>query len=474
MIGWRITRVIWKRWDRVSPRAQLTLAALVAGMSVEAFHELFDFSLTIPAIGFLFTIYAALIVRIAVAGAPETESTSRARGFVRGAGPYAAAAAGIFAIASTVQASVIYPYYASPRTFDAARTMVLLHPANAGLHLALASWYGNSPVGLAEVARAVWIDPRNPFARDLYARGLADSGRIAQSLNQITISVMRAPSSSDHIYLSPRIMPYLAPPDRQAIEKGLVEAVAREYPGAIGSLGTFYVDTGRTLDAAQVYERGAASEQDPRSRAQLLMTAGQTYASAGKLDRARRCFEGARALRPEDPEPYTALLTGVFVAQKDAPDAEIVLKEGLDAGVDPVPLFAAFAQVAQASGQPDKARAALVKMVEYEPTYDNLLRLGSFYLGARDYERASQTFRRATEVDPTNPRAWVELAGAEDGAYQYVAADRDYLRARSLAPNDIEVRESYAAFQKKLAAGPSDVTESVAPALGAGSADKLP
>ena len=57
MIGWRTTRVIWKRWDRVSPRAKLTLAALVAGLSVEAFHELFDFSLTTPAvIGFLLTI----------------------------------------------------------------------------------------------------------------------------------------------------------------------------------------------------------------------------------------------------------------------------------------------------------------------------------------------------------------------------------------------------------------------------------
>src|ERR1035441_403118 len=33
------------------------------------------------------------------------------------------------------------------------------------------------------------------------------------------------------------------------------------------------VDTGRTLDAAQVYERGVALEQDPRSRAQLLMHA---------------------------------------------------------------------------------------------------------------------------------------------------------------------------------------------------------
>ena len=234
------------------------------------------------------------------------------------------------------------------------------------------------------------------------------------------------------------------------------------------------VDTGRTLDAAQVYERGVALEQDPRSRAQLLMTAGQTYASTGQLDRAHRCFERVRALRPEDPEPYSALLTEVFVAQKDAPDAEIVLKEGLDAGVDPVPMFAAFAQVAQASGQPDKARAALVKMVQYAPTYDNLLRLGSFYSGARDYERASQTFRRATEVDPANLRAWVGLAGAEDGAYQYAAADRDYLHARALAPNDIEVRESYAAFQRKLAAGRSDAAQSVAPALGAGSVEKLP
>jgi len=352
--------------------------------------------------------------------------------------------------------------------------MVLLHPANAGLHLALASWYGSSPAGLAEVARAVWIDPRNPFARDFYARSLAENGRTAEALNQITISVMRAPSSSNHFYLTPRIMPYLSGPDRQAIEQGLLEAMARGYSEAIDSLSAFYVDTGRTLVAAQLYERGAASEQDPRRREQLLMTAGQTYASTGQLYRARRCFEGARALRPQDPEPYSALLTEVFVTPKDASDAEIVLKEGLDAGVDPVPMFAAFAQMAQASGQPDKERAALAKMVEYEPTYDNLLRLGSFYLGARDYERASQTFRRATEIDPTNPRAWVELAGAENGAYQYVTADHDYLHARALAPNDIEVRDSYAAFQKKLAAGRSDAAQSVAPALGAGSADKLP
>ena len=115
-----------------------------------------------------------------------------------------------------------------------------------------------------------------------------------------------------------------------------------------------------------------------------------------------------------------------------------------------------------------------MKMVEYEPTYDNLVRLGSFYLTIHKYEDASAAFRRATEVAPARAEAWLELATAEEGAYQYVAADRDYLRARTLAPRDIEVRDRYIAFQKKLAAGRSDAAESVAPASGADSVDKLP
>jgi O-antigen ligase/tetratricopeptide (TPR) repeat protein len=435
MLGGQIARVIRKRWQFISPHAQLTLAALVAGLAVEGFHELFDFSLTTPAIGFLFTIYAALAVRIAVAGSAETERAIRARRWVRGAAPYAAMGAMILAIASRLQARVLFPYYPPAKTFEDARTMVLLHPANAGTHLALASWYGDSRTGIAEVARAVWIDPRNPYARDLYAHRLEENGRFAESLNQVTLSVTRAPNSGSHFYLNPRIVPYLTTSDRRAIKQGLVEAMARGYSEAIDSLGAFYLNTGRTLDAARVYERGAASEQDPHHREQLLMIAGQTYARAAKLDRARSCFDEARGVRPDDPQPYSLLLTEVFVRQKNVADAENTLKEGLDAGVDPTPLFAAFAQVATAAGQTEKARAALVKMVEYDPTYDNLLRLGSFYAAAHEYTRA-----------------WFELANAEDAAYQYAAADRDYSRASGLDPANLEIQSRYTAFKQKLAA----------------------
>jgi O-antigen ligase/Flp pilus assembly protein TadD len=454
LVVWRFAGFARQRWNRVAPRARVTLAALVAGMAAEGFHELFDFSLTTPAIAFLFAIFAGLAVRIAAASERESESCLRARGYIRAAGPYAAAMAAVFAFASAVQTGTIYPFYLSARTFDQARETLLLHPANPYSHLQMALWYWRSPRAARELAAAVWLDPRNPYTHDIYAHRLAAYGRLPEALDQITLSVMWAPDFGSHSYLSPQAIPHLDAGDRKAIELGLSEAVARGYPGAVESLGAFYEDTGRTLDAAETYARGAEAELDPHRRAQLFLSAGRAYASAGDLDRARRDFVAARALRPADPEAYVALMSQVFAQRKDMAGAEVVLNQGLDAGVDPAVLLASFAQAAETAGRPDKARAALVKMVEYEPTYANFLRLGSFYLGARQYDRASASFRHATDVEPSRARAWLELATAEEAAYQYDAADRDYLHARALAPNDVEVRQRYGAFQKKLAAAP--------------------
>lgn len=452
MIGWRIVRLIWRRWSYISPRAQLTAAALLAGIALEGFHELFDFSLTIPAIGFLFAIFAGLIVRIAAARETDAEYTAGAGWLGWRPASYASAVALMAAAAAQCQASIVYPYYALSRSFDEARTMVLLHPANAGVHLALASWYGESPIAVSEVARAVWVDRRNPFAHDVYARYLLENGQYVESFDQIALSVMWAPSFGSHLYLNPRLIPYLSPAESEAVERGLAEASERGYAGAFFTLGAFYTRTGRVLDAARAYRHGASAERDTIRRSQLLMLAGRAYVYAGLLDQARRSFDQARALRPDDPEPYAALLKEVLLAQRNVSDAQSVLKKGLAANIDPAPLLAAFAQVAQASGEPDKAREALVKMVEYQPTCDNLLQLGLFYAGAHDYARGSEAFRRATNVDPENPRAWFELASSEDAAYQYVAADRDYSHASRLDPGNSEIRARYAAFKQKLAA----------------------
>ncbi|HUA36734.1 MAG TPA: O-antigen ligase family protein [Candidatus Binataceae bacterium] len=461
-IGWRIARLVWRRWSAIAPRAQLTIVALVAGMTAEGFHEAFDFSLTIPAIGFLFAIFAGLTVRIAVARAPEPAPAIRARSLGWRAAPYAAAFALMLAVCSQLQASVVYPYYPVAATFTEARAMTLLHPANAGTHLALSSWYGETPAGMSEVARAVWIDPRNPFSRDLYARYLYNDGQYLASLNQLSLSVMWAPLYSDHIYLNARFIPYLSPPERGAIERGLAEAIERGYADAFATLGQFYVDTSRIADAARTYERGAEAADSPARRVQLLMLAGEAYVNVGQLDDAARDFNAARAARPDDAAPCVALLAQVMMPRKDVAGAQDLLKAGLDAGADPAPLLAAFAQVALAAGRPELARDALVKMVDYQPTYDNLLALGAFYAADHDYTRAAEALRRATDVDPQNPRAWFELAGAEDAAYQYVAADRDYLRAADLDPGDAAMRARYAAFKQKLAAGRADASAQAA------------
>jgi len=330
--------------------------------------------------------------------------------------------------------------------------MVLLHPANAGAHLALASWYGLSPIAFSEVACAVWADRRNPFAHDAYARYLLENGQYVESLDQIALSVMWAPNLDNHLYLNPRLIPYLSLPESRAVERGLTEAGERGYTGAFFTLGAFYTRTGRALDAAGAYKHGASAEPDITRRLQLLMLAGRAYVHAGQLDQARRSFDQARALQPDNPEPYAALLKEVLLAQRNVSDAQSVLKNGLEANVDPSPLLAAFAQVAQAAGQPKEAGEALLKMVEYAPTCNNLSILGSFYLTLHDYTRATEAFRHAADVDPDNPQAWLELASSEDAAYQYIAADRDYSHASRLDPGNPEIRARYAAFKQKLAA----------------------
>lgn len=460
LVAWKFGNLLWKRWSRVDPRARITLAALIAGMTVEAFHELFDFSLTIPAIGYLFMIYAGLAVRIAVRATPASDEEKEARGLMlmRRASPFMVGAAAVFALAAIVQSGVSYDlFYPPSKSFQQARMRVLLHPANVGAQLQMASWYWLEPRAFRELNSAVWLDPNNPYAHDLYAARLQESGHPVQAREQITLSVTGDPEFASHPYLNPQVIPHLNVQDRMAIELGLWEAVDRGYQGAIRSLAGFYEVTKAPLEAAHVYVRGAREDRDPpHERAQFLIAAGEDYAQAGEYKEARRALDAARALEPQNSAPYVALFGSVFSREKNVVAAEQLLNEGLDAGIDPVLLFKAFASCAEAAGAKGKAHAALVKLAEYEPTYDNLMELGRFNLGTHNFDGAMTSFRRATEISPSQPRAWLNLAIAEEGGYHYVAAGRDYLRARDLAPNDAQVREAYAAFQKKMAAGRSD------------------
>jgi Flp pilus assembly protein TadD len=132
--------------------------------------------------------------------------------------------------------------------------------------------------------------------------------------------------------------------------------------------------------------------------------------------------------------------------------ASAVVHEGIEAGIDPGALYPTLAWAARNAGDRDLQGSALESLVECEPTYEHYLLLGEFQFRSGDYGPAAATLRRAIRLNPGDARAWAALARVEERGYEYAAADRDYLRACSLAPNDATLKEGYARFRSRIAA----------------------
>jgi len=144
------------------------LAAIFSALGVMAFHEFFDFNLQIPANAFLFTLFLALALRMTsppVASQPLIFPASL---------PVVIAAASFILLVFVLnQKSIPYPYnLKEPASVGEARELLLSHPARSSAHLSLFRLLENkAPPSwqLRELAASIWLDPRNPFARDLYA-----------------------------------------------------------------------------------------------------------------------------------------------------------------------------------------------------------------------------------------------------------------------------------------------------------------
>jgi tetratricopeptide (TPR) repeat protein len=77
-------------------------------------------------------------------------------------------------------------------------------------------------------------------------------------------------------------------------------------------------------------------------------------------------------------------------------------------------------------------------------------------LATNKFDRAAIWLQRATRVDPSSAEAFFELGLADEGAYEYFAADKAYQQAVALAPADERFKAHYAAFRQRLAQGKRD------------------
>ena len=448
----RVGNSIRRGFRFLKPESISVVAGMVASLTAMAVEEFFDFNLQVPATAFLFTIFAALTVRLTSGHGDGVVGEGTGRRTKRIAVASALASAG-FIVASATQGQTNYPYnIGTPATPAAARTILLTYPSTWYSHVVASQMFGPcSPRGLEEQSIAVGLDPTNPAVRDAYSENLDCAGRKDEALEQMTNSVLFSPEASTHSYLSPKKIVAATAQERSAVERGFEQAVGRGYPSAVPELASFYSLCDRHLDAAELYMKAAGREQESYKQERFLIAAGEAFGKAGKSKEARSAFDKAASIVPSDARPYVNLLSVVYGPAKDMEAARSTVEVGIGNGVDPIVLYSTLAETAQAANRPEVAGAALTKIVHLAPTFQNNARLAEFYLASGNADRAVNTLRKATMIEPDSAQAYVRLATAEEAAYLYAEADRDYSHALSLQPNNLEAKSRYAEFQKRTA-----------------------
>jgi tetratricopeptide (TPR) repeat protein len=442
-IGWRIGRTLYKDSFFIPSRHWPLFAALIPAIAIMGFHETLDFCLQIPANAIMFVIIVAMAMRLArtYGGAPMGPPPGV---LTRRAVPALFAMTAIAGLVAVhYQQETLYPDdLPLPATLADVEAIIQSHPGSALPHLWLADRIHNrTGVWLTkELTAAVWLDPTNPASRDPYAQALLDQGRRDEALRAISTAAYDAPDLNFHDFLSPRLVPWMSPPERGAVEKGLLEAAADDYEGATQSLADLYQSEGRELQAAAAFEQAAAREPDPSLKYGYYLAAGQGYAEKGKTQHAERLFLAAVDAVPDDPRAYADLVTLIYGPEKNSSAADRIIQTALDNGVSPTPLYLSMSEAAETAGDYKAAETALKQAVRYEPSYSNWMRLGGFYLRQEKFYLAAGALHHAVEIKPNSGDAYFGLAQAEEGIYQYPQARADYERAIALSPDNREFK----------------------------------
>ncbi|HUN56527.1 MAG TPA: O-antigen ligase family protein [Candidatus Binataceae bacterium] len=450
---------------RLSSRDWPLFAGLAGGIVASLMHEIFDFSLQTPANLVLFTVLLAAALRLAMTKGVERPShvlrsvSSPSNLTFAKAATMGLAASGLIVIALT-QPEVGYPFdVKKPKSFADAEATMVVHPARANSHLAMAALMpAAAPQKLVteQLKAAVWFDPNDPFGRDLYARSLFLTGDKHEGLGQIKLSVEHSPALDTHFYLAPAMIPWLLPDEQRAVTEGLNSAVSAGYADAAEELARFYATLGRNRDAAVAEAGAAAHTRDLQEKTNYLVDAGQYYAKAGDLKGAKQVLTEAALIDPNDPRPIGELIIAVLGPEKDLNTARALVQAGVERGGDPAELYLALADAAHEAHDPVATDDALLQVLSHEPSFSVTMAAGSIYADEGNYDRAAVAYQHATEMDPHSAEALFRLAKAEEGAYEYALASHDYASALAIDPGSNQIRTSYVEFQRRAAQSAAD------------------
>jgi O-antigen ligase/Tfp pilus assembly protein PilF len=459
LAAWFILRAasfIYRRFAQLPAKIVPVQAGLVAAVAIMCVVEFFDFDLQIPAIAFFFAMLLGLAVRVSWSWTADEDADQ----FDAPRGAFARiwvpiAAVGLLA-ATFAQPAIAYPYnLEAPNSIAQAKWMLLLYPANAFSHEATADFLGDRmPLAdrLQQREIAVELDPINPYTRDAYMRELAGAGRNVDALEQIELSVFNSPAPQTHLYLTDRIIRWLSPDERAAIERGIARASAAQVPGALSAAAALDDGLGKYSEETSLYIAGAQHARDPHTQYLYLMSAEAAAARGRDFKRARSVLERAIAIEPDEPTAYYALAKDVYAPQQDMAGIKHTIAQAIDNGIDRYQMELLQADAAEKMGDLPSAIDATKQIAEERPdSFEVLVRLGALYAHNHDFNQAVTALGRAIQLNPDSALAYYTLAQADEQAYNYADADKAYARAVQLAPDNKYYKSSFDDFHKKFA-----------------------
>ncbi|HET8562925.1 MAG TPA: O-antigen ligase family protein [Candidatus Binatia bacterium] len=455
---YRCGGVLFTSLGSFSTKTQRIFCGFLSAVAVMAFHEFFDFSMQIPANALLFVLLLALALRMTL---HSTIPYFSVRPVVQAPKPSVLwPGAGVVGAIILFAVSLSHEVVAFPYDFqkvvspDKARERILSHPARSDSRLSMLKMVGEAAPSwqLRELEIALWLDPINPYIRDLYALSLLKNGRRKEALRQMSQSVFHSPSPSSHFYLGEGSISRLSKSEQDAVEVGFKRALKNEYPGAMAALAGFYGQVNRFAESGQVYKKAALSASDSTVRTGYLLNAGLAYIKAGEESKAEALFREASAANPQDSRPYQQLATLILANRGDLKAAKAAVSEGIGNGAEPVSLYMSLAEAAQKAGSGAEEKEALREVLELRPSsHDATFRLGLLHLQEKEYDRAALYFGKAARINPNSPAAFYHLGVAEEERYAFSAAARAYGRAVELSPNNLEFSERFEALKRKVA-----------------------
>jgi O-antigen ligase/tetratricopeptide (TPR) repeat protein len=463
--AWAIFVPLREGAARLSSRDWPLFAGLAGGVVASIVHEVFDFSLQTPANLVIFTVLVAAMLRLAMTKGTERpahalRSVSSPSNLTFAKAALTALMAAMLIVVTVRQPQVGYPFdVKEPKSFAAAEAAMVTHPARAATHIALAALMPPAaPPALVtqQLKAAVWFDPNDPFGRDLFARSLFLTGEKQEGLRQIALSAEHSPALDSHFYLAPAMIPWLLPDEQQAVTQGLSAAVGAGYAHAPQELARFYATLGRNHDAAVAEARAAALASDPQQKTDYLIDAGQYYAKANDLKDARQVLTEAALIDPNDPRPVGELIIAVLGPENDLNTARALVQAGIERGGDPAELYLALAEAAREARDTVATDDALAQVMSHEPSFGITMAAGSIYADEGNFDRAAVAFQHATDMDQHSAEAFFQLAQAEEDAYEYALASRDYATALTIEPGNDQMRARYVEFQRRAAQSAAD------------------